>query len=123
MSHLKHFGVGNFKVFKELTHFDLAPITILTGKNNSGKSSLIKSMLLLKNSPVENINLFRGHNFEKWTFDRSELKLGSAEKFLNYEKNSKIVNFELALNIPMLPNGLIFLEYSLNNNEIGRAHV
>jgi hypothetical protein len=30
MSHLTHFGVGNFKVFNELTDFELAPLTILT---------------------------------------------------------------------------------------------
>ncbi|GAB3500990.1 hypothetical protein GCM10027341_27130 [Spirosoma knui] len=37
----------NFRVFKEATALDLAPITILTGKNNSGKSSLMKSFVLL----------------------------------------------------------------------------
>jgi predicted ATPase len=39
--------LSNFRVFAEHTAFDLAPITILTGKNNSGKSSLIKSFILL----------------------------------------------------------------------------
>ena len=37
----------NFKVFRERTEFELAPITILTGKNSSGKSSVIKGLLLL----------------------------------------------------------------------------
>lgn len=37
----------NFKVFNKVEEFQLAPITFLTGKNNSGKSSLLKSILIL----------------------------------------------------------------------------
>ena len=48
MSHLAHFGIENFKVFKGLTEFEFRPITILTGTNSSGKSSLIKGILLAK---------------------------------------------------------------------------
>jgi AAA15 family ATPase/GTPase len=39
--------VENFRVFKDTTEFELAPITILTGQNNSGKSSLLKALLVL----------------------------------------------------------------------------
>ena len=49
-THLKGFGLENFRVFKDYTWFDFAPITILTGPNNSGKSSLIKALLLLKDN-------------------------------------------------------------------------
>jgi len=117
MSHLKHFAVGNFKVFKELTHFNLAPITILTGKNNSGKSSLIKSLLVLRNSTVDVKNIYRGYDFEQWKFDRSELKLGSPDEVFNNEQKSKRITFELSLNIPMLPNGIISLVYSIEDND------
>lgn len=56
------FGLKNFRVFddKGIT-FDLKPITILTGENSSGKSSLVKAMLIMrnyfravKNEPTEN---------------------------------------------------------------------
>lgn len=116
MSHLKHFGVGNFKGFKELTQFELAPITILTGKNNSGKSSLIKSMLLLRNNPAVKPNLINRYSFEQWKIDSSELKLGSSDKFLNYETKSKKIEFELSVNNLMLPNGIISLTYNLGDN-------
>lgn len=45
------FTLKNFRVFDEKQGgtFDLKPITILTGCNSSGKSSLVKSILLLKN--------------------------------------------------------------------------
>ena len=56
MAHLSGFGLENFRVFKEYTWFDFAPITILVGPNNSGKSSLIKALLLLKDN-VEKKNL------------------------------------------------------------------
>lgn len=50
MSHLTGFGLENFRVFKDYTWFDFAPITILVGPNNSGKSSLTKALLLLQDN-------------------------------------------------------------------------
>lgn len=45
---LKSINLSNFKLFSSLTQFELTPITILLGENASGKSSLIQSLLLLK---------------------------------------------------------------------------
>ena len=43
------YGIKNFRVFDTNgTTFNLKPITILTGANCAGKSSLVKSLLLLK---------------------------------------------------------------------------
>ena len=43
------YGVKNFRVFdKHGADFNLKPITLLTGANCAGKSSLVKSILLLK---------------------------------------------------------------------------
>jgi AAA15 family ATPase/GTPase len=51
MAHLKYFGLKNFRVFDEEGYlFKFAPITLITGANNSGKSSIIKSIKLLDNS-------------------------------------------------------------------------
>ncbi|MDX9881222.1 MAG: DUF3696 domain-containing protein [Prolixibacteraceae bacterium] len=110
MNYLKHFGVGNFKVFKNPTQFDLAPITILTGKNNSGKSSLIKSMLILRDSFAE----FPKGDIGKMTrlfFDRPELKIGTPDELLNFERKERRITFTLSLNNPIFPNGEIVLEY------------
>ena len=42
------FHIKNFRVFDENgVTFDLKPITILTGANSSGKSSMVKAMFLL----------------------------------------------------------------------------
>lgn len=53
MAYIKKIGLENFRLFKDKTVFDLAPITILTGTNSSGKSSLIKALQLLKSSIKE----------------------------------------------------------------------
>ena len=42
MGHLKRIGVKNFRVFKKDTIFEMAPITVLTGPNNSGKSNVVR---------------------------------------------------------------------------------
>ena len=41
-------GFQNIRVFKNFTEFDIKPITVLTGPNNSGKSVVSKMLYLLK---------------------------------------------------------------------------
>ena len=52
-----HISIDNFRTFganKQRAKFDIAPVTILTGTNSSGKSSLIKALMLLnENSMME----------------------------------------------------------------------
>ncbi len=50
MAHIPGFYLENFRVFEKPQTFRFSPINILTGTNNSGKSSLIKAMLLLKDN-------------------------------------------------------------------------
>jgi len=44
------FSLSNFKGFKRLESIDLKPLTVICGPNNSGKSSIIQSLLLMKQS-------------------------------------------------------------------------
>lgn len=78
---IKKIGIQNFRVFKEFTEFELRPLTILTGTNNSGKSSFTKLLLLLKNG-VKDLNFKKGlHNLESfkkvlsWDLDDDKLKI------------------------------------------------
>lgn len=50
MAHIHKIGIKNFRIFKEYSECDIAPITILTGPNNSGKSTLIRALKLLEES-------------------------------------------------------------------------
>lgn len=50
MSMLQTITLENYKCFNDKTKIDIAPLTILCGGNSSGKSSIFKSLLLLKQS-------------------------------------------------------------------------
>ncbi len=82
-------GMENFRVFKNYTEFDLAPITVLTGTNNSGKSSIIKLLSLLKHS----FNKENGIN--KLDFDGGNHKLGTFDNVLNWDNDSKHIKINL----------------------------
>jgi predicted ATPase len=45
---LKRLTVERFKSYPQPTSLEIAPLTVLLGRNNSGKSSLIQALLLLK---------------------------------------------------------------------------
>lgn len=45
---LKKISLSNFKSFKELKDIELKNITVVAGKNSCGKSSILQSLLLLK---------------------------------------------------------------------------
>ena len=40
--------IERFKSYKEATTIELSPLTVILGRNNSGKSSIIQALLLLK---------------------------------------------------------------------------
>ncbi len=50
MGMLKSISLENYKCFKEKTDIEIAPLTVLCGVNSSGKSSILKSLLMLKQS-------------------------------------------------------------------------
>ncbi len=93
-AHITNLGLENFRVFKDKTDFEFAPITILTGTNSSGKSSLINAIRLLrdnyqsveisKNGKVEITQLFAAE------FDAKELieKYGSIAHFPNWSDST-----------------------------------
>ena len=41
-------SLQNFKSFKNMDDLDIKPLTIIVGRNSCGKSSIIQSLLLLK---------------------------------------------------------------------------
>jgi len=84
-------GIKNFRIFKEYTEFDMAPITVLTGPNNSGKSSFLKLLSLLKYSFTEK------NRIEKLNFDGGNHNLGTFEKVLTRNSSSKHLKIDLPL--------------------------
>ena len=47
---LKTITLRNYKSFKYETTIDVKPLTLLCGVNSSGKSSIMKSLLMIKQS-------------------------------------------------------------------------
>ena len=109
MAHLSNFGVGNFRSFKEVYDFEFRPITILTGTNSSGKSSLIKALLFLKgpfakikteqdlNNPSKNYLIL--NSVEEIDFE-PELNIGNFQTVKNRKTSSDILTFELPFIFP-----------------------
>jgi len=88
-------GLKNIRVFKDWIEFDLSPITILTGTNDSGKSALQKALNLLSNG----FERIQGGmcNFEKIQFSKEFLELtGDFAGNLSY--GSKNQNLEVSFN-------------------------
>jgi predicted ATPase len=82
----RYFQLENFRAFKDSEKFNFPGITILTGKNSSGKSSIIKSLLLCKDN-------FESDRFPRiLKFEGSVHGLGSLKYAKNNEtaKNSKL---------------------------------
>jgi predicted ATPase len=99
---MQRIELDNFRVFGTPAAFDLAPVTVLTGKNNSGKSSLIKAFLVLadylaqEDQTVLRLDGKRAsrhrisdwENMVNWNVDQSEnLKFG-------YVRNGVEVSYE-----------------------------
>lgn len=112
MAHLSRLGIGNFRVFNETYHFHFNPITILTGTNSSGKSSLIKTLLLLLKSD----KILDGLEFN------SSLNLGNFDTVKNKWSGSNKIVIELPFIFPSTTAELTLrLEYEPTRNDIKNA--
>lgn len=89
---LTSFSIENFRVFKDKTSFGIAPITILTGTNSSGKSSLIKGMNLVRDNLAKATGVFPLN----LNFSQKDNYLGGFSNVLN-DSNNKVISFEYPL--------------------------
>lgn len=103
--------IDNFRVFGKETQFDFAPITILTGTNSSGKSSLTKAIMLLARS-------YQISGLRKLNFLESDLKIGGFKSAKNNQSSSEIISFALMLEPSNLEIKLYFNEQNLGAFQI-----
>lgn len=73
---LRKIEMENYRVFKDRTSFDLSPLTIITGQNSSGKSSIAKALLLLQ----ENLKISK---LQVLDFTTGKHSLGSFRSIAN----------------------------------------
>lgn len=88
MAVIKSISLNNFRIFDKMTKFELAPLTILTGANNSGKSSLIKALLLLADNAKKN-------GFKSLDFSDDTHHLDSFEYVKNRDSNNNLISFAI----------------------------
>lgn len=87
---ITNYSIENFKLFSEKNSFKFAPITLIYGPNSSGKSSIIQSLIVLKESVLKNthINGLRSNN--------SFFELGSYASVVNNHDVKKSIKFEIS---------------------------
>ena len=111
---MKGIGFKNMKVFKEEQWFDFKDITLLTGTNNSGKSSIINAMQMLQeNIKAKNIDELLRTEFK---LKANQTKYGSIANFVNNESTKpednyfvyirQINNIEYRIKIDIINTGL-----------------
>ena len=111
---IKSFGLENFRVFKDYTNFELKPFTILTGANNTGKSSLNKALLLMK----QNQNNLNNGTFGFLNYFGGEHDLGNHELVKNIPDENTFFYFtfqqKYQIAIEVSPNGEILGDYCIS---------
>ncbi|RWI50106.1 MAG: DUF3696 domain-containing protein [Mesorhizobium sp.] len=69
---IKSWTISNFKSFYKVKNLTIAPLTLLCGANSAGKSSILQSMLLIKqtieHSPTERVVALNGPLVQLGTF-------------------------------------------------------
>jgi predicted ATPase len=120
MGHFKSIGGSNFRTFRSDFNLELGPVNILTGKNGSGKSSILKEFLILKNLFAEDIKSEGNISEEKRvikvgvinsffpaisknliTLDlhKTQLNYGGFTNFINNNSDKEDICFNIPFNI------------------------
>ncbi|MGH1387468.1 DUF3696 domain-containing protein [Kordia sp.] len=89
MPNLEGLGLQNFRTFNKKEHFEFAPITIITGANNAGKSSLFKAIQFLVH------NFKDGIDSETLDFKTMKHELGNLDRILNRDAMDAFKNSEI----------------------------
>lgn len=107
---INEFSIENFRVFRDKTTFKLKPLTILTGPNNSGKSTVNKALLLLKETFVKNF-INKGADFQIpfYLESDSNIKLGKIPALIPDHSKSPYINYSFpyyfeGITLPLILN-------------------
>lgn len=108
MNGIRHISFKNYKVFTDLQVMELHPITLLIGKNSSGKSSILKLIAMLQMAT-------RG-DFPQLRLSNNNISLGS--RYQDLIHNHELVEMTLGL---CFDNGIgLEASYALNNGILYR---
>jgi AAA15 family ATPase/GTPase len=127
MAHITGLSLGNFKVFKEKMNFEFSPLTILTGGNNVGKSSVLKALLLIADNAKKTQFLdldFSGdkHNLDTFDYtinknaDSDVMEIGFELSQSNEFRFSNYKTFKLSLSYKKNKNICNVKSYTVSRN-------
>ena len=78
----------NYKLFKKKQILEIKPLTILIGKNNTGKSAILKLPTLLDGS-------LSGRFSQPFELNNNDVKIANEYKDIVYGRNNREVEFEI----------------------------
>lgn len=114
---LRQIHLENFRVFKKL-EFSFAPLTILTGPNSSGKSSIVKALLLLQDN-LEKYQLgqldFTNSDHQLGSFDSVKTKGTADSAPIIFELEYEVTKSNLKFKDPFFK---MLLSYNANEELI-----
>ena len=116
-------GVKNFRLFKEKVEFDLSPLTIFTGPNNSGKSTLNKLIMFLSScfdtGYYAEIGEVYINSFENLSFSEYlKNKIGDFKQNLNKNSNNETMELYFTFEDSIINGEInVNLAYSLDHSD------
>ena len=91
---IKEINVENVRVFDgKLWQFKMAPLTVLCGSNSTGKSSLLRALLLLAQSARVGVEAPDG----RLRFSGRLIDLGNYRSFVSHRETSRDITIELVM--------------------------
>lgn len=116
---IEEVGIQNFRNIGNYQNFKLSPITFFTGENNSGKSSVLKSFLMLTGLSFDSNNdrFIINPNSNQGILKQLNLDYKS---IFNIESDSKIISISVNLdfNLSKFPSEKLIMKFDFQGNEI-----
>jgi len=94
---MRQFGFKNFRKFADFPPIDLAPITILVGENNAGKSTVVKGILALS-SVFQDFLLFEELDLSRITSLTNEINDKTQKRIVNVQKRLRNIKIRFNTN-------------------------
>ena len=94
---IEEIALENFKAFGEKQTISLAPLTLIYGQNSAGKSSIIQSLAMMKQS----FEADRDEQSLKTSFNGGLVDLGSYLEIVHEHDQSNIFHFSFTWNSNM----------------------